>query len=200
LGVNVPGVDIFANDGMDALVTNLEYTNAAGYLTVPAATYDIDIAVSPGTAADSVLAADGVALRPGSSSTAVAYGELSRGLFVALLDDGTDGLDAANMRVNVMHGAYDVGEVDIWNITDMSAPAPLLVDVDFGDVANVDLPVASYVLGFDVDNDERVDLSFTIPELPGGAVYEVIATSDDTGVYLSAFLPDNTFVRIDADS
>ena len=81
-----------------------------------------------------------------------------------------------------------------------AAPAPLLVDVDFGAVANVDLPVASYVLGFDVDNDKRPDLSFTIPELPGGATYEVIATSDDTGVFLSAFLPDNTFVKIEADA
>ena len=200
LGYNVPGVDIFVNDGEAPLVADLMYETAAGYLEVPAATYDVDVAVSPGTAADSVLAVDGLALTDGAVVTVVAYGELNTFISAAVLNDEAGGLDDDTMRVNVFHGAFDVGQVDIWNITDMDAPAMLLENVDLGASATLDLPSASYTLGFDADDDGVPDLSYTIPELPGGAVYDVVAVSETfPNVHLAALLPDNTVVSISAN-
>ena len=44
-----------------------------------------------------------------------------------------EGLEKAFGRINMVHGAYDVGEVDIWNVTDPKNPFEIASDLNYGD-------------------------------------------------------------------
>jgi hypothetical protein len=73
--------------------------------------------------------------------------------------------------------------------------------VPFGAAAVLpDLPVASYDVGIDANNDGVPDLTYTIPELPGGTFVNLFAVSDaDDKVWLVAWLPDGSVVPISAN-
>lgn len=198
LAPDAPDVDVFVNDGEDPVVQELGFPDGTDYLEVPAGTYDFDVAASGGTADDAVLSIDDLALDSGASYTAVAFDELDSIQALALVDD-YEGLEEGDIRVRAVHVATGVGEVDIWNITDPGAPAPLYEDVDFGAAGDsIDVPAGAYSVGIDVDDDAVPDLAFDLPEIPAGTLVNLFAVADDADVFLLAQLPDGSTVRIDA--
>ncbi len=200
LGVDVPPVNVFANDGADPAVAELPYQGVAGYITVPAGMYDFDVSIAPGGADDSVLPIDGVDLTAGSVSTVVAYGQIAAGVNAALLNDDSNGVAADMVRLNILHGGYDVGEVDIWNVTDPMAPTPIVENVSLGMSATVDVPADAYMIGIDATDDGVPELTFDTGMIAGGQTVEVIATSErfPTLVFLDVVFEDGTYARLSA--
>ena len=135
-------------------------------------------------------------LLPGLSYTAVAFGSLASIRGLALVDEH-QGLNDDEIRVRAVHAADGVGEVDIWNVTAGSAPAPLYENVGYGAAGEyLDIPAGAYSIGFDVDNDMSPDLVFDLPALDGGTVATLFAVNDGGSVSLVAQLTDGSTAMI----
>ncbi|QQR90774.1 MAG: DUF4397 domain-containing protein [Myxococcales bacterium] len=199
LSADAPAVDVFVDMDATPVVSNLAFGSGTEYLSLNAGSYDIDVSAAGSTAADSVLAVDGLTLMAGSAYTAVAFNELASLQALALKDDIATS-SAGNISVRAIHTAVGVGEVDIWNIPDTGDPEPLYENVGFGIAGDyLDLPAGAYTLGIDVDDDANPDLVFELPDLAGGSIANVFAVNDGTDVYLLAQLQDSTVARIDAN-
>ncbi len=150
-----------------------------------------------GTAATSVLEAP-LSFEDGRSYTAVAFGRVA-GIGALFFEDDTSDLAAGNIRVRAIHGAPDVGQVDVYAVAGDGSTTPLLSDVDFGDVAEpLDVPAGAYTIGVDVDDDATPDLYFELPELEAGTLANLYVTQEDDGdVFALAQLDDATTARID---
>ena len=198
LGPDVPAVDVHVNGGADPVVPGLEFLGGTAYLDVPEGTYDFQVSLEGDGPENAALVVEGLPLEGKTSYTAAAIGSLADGnLQVKALVDAEDDIADGSFRVQVVHGAAAVGEVDIWNITDPSNPSPLVPDFPFAGAVTADLPAGAYNVGIDVDNDESPDVTFNLPELPAGLFVNLFAVNDATGaVWLVAQLPDGTVVPI----
>ena len=191
-------VDIYT--GGSAVIPGLEALAATNYVTVPEGDYAFDVfaagADPTGTPAFSIPSLNYAA---DASYTAVAYE--SGASFAALrLDEPAIEPAAGNIRVRAIHIANGVGQVDIWNITDPAAPAPLIVDFNFGTAsAFLEIPAQAYKLGLDVDNDASPDLTFSIPALAAGTVANLYAIVGVDGPFLAGQL-GSTVVPIFPDA
>ena len=204
LGVNAPGVDVFAN-GEGPVVDNLMFRAGTEYLMVPAGDYTFQISVA-GTSADEAVLEPALTLDADTKYTAVAIGDLNEAGDIALqvlpLVDDDANIDAAEVRITVIHAAPAVGEVDVWEISDPENPAELLSDVPFGGSATLpDIPAGALEIGLDIDNDMVPDVTFSVPDAGlGGLQVNVYANNDaNGGVALVAQLPDGTVLPIDAN-
>ncbi len=204
LGVGAPAVDVFAN-GEGPVFTGLEFRNSTDYVEVPAGDYTFQVSVS-GTPADEAVLAPELTLDANTAYTAVAIGDLAMtggapGLQAIALVDDAEGIDAANVRITVIHAAPAVGQVDIWEIT--ADPIALLENVDFGASATLaDIPAGPLEIGVDVDDDATPDVTFTVDATGlAGAQVNVFANNDAEGnVALVAQLQDGTILTIPANA
>lgn len=195
LSPDAPAVDVYV-DGIDgAVLSGVSFTEGSAYLEVPAGTYTFRVTAEGADPSSAVLVVDGVSLAADSYTTAVAVGSLAEISALALVDDVSD-IPTGNFRVQVVHAAEAVGQVDIWEVT--ATPTPLIVDFDFGAAVTTDLPVSPYTLGVDVDNDAIPELTFGVPALVEGSFTNVFAVNDSVGnVFLLAQLSDGSFVQLD---
>ncbi|NQW61379.1 MAG: DUF4397 domain-containing protein [Deltaproteobacteria bacterium] len=180
-------VDIYT--GGSAVIPGLEALAATNYVTVPEGDYSFDVfaagADPTGTPAFSIPSLNYAA---DASYTAVAY-ESGTGFAALRLDEPAIAPAAGNIRVRAVHIANGVGQVDIWNITDPSAPSPLIVDFNFGTATDfLEIPAQAYTLGLDVNNDGTPDLTFSIPPLPAGTVANLYAIVGENGPFLAGQL------------
>ena len=81
LSADAPAVDI-APDGAEAIVADLAYPNATGYLALDPGSYDLEI--RPAGAMDVAFDIDDVTLDAGTSYTVFAIGSLAGGTFTVL--------------------------------------------------------------------------------------------------------------------
>lgn len=203
LGVGAPAVDVFAN-GEGPVFEGLEFRNSTDYASVPGGDYTFEVSVSGSPASEAVLM-PALTLDPGVSYTAVAIGDLAMtdgapGLQAIALVDDAEGIDAANVRITVIHAAPAVGQVDIWEIS--GTPVALLENVDFGVSATLpDVPAGPLEIGVDVDDDATPDVTFTVDTTPlAGGQVNVYANNDaDGNVALVAQLSDGTVLTIPAN-
>ena len=79
---DAPAVDVAVTDG-DVLVSDLEFPDSSGFLTVPAGTYDLE--VRPAGTTDVALPLPGVALEPGLVYSVYAIGLLADGSLTVLV-------------------------------------------------------------------------------------------------------------------
>ncbi|MCY0989217.1 DUF4397 domain-containing protein [Nannocystis sp. ILAH1] len=163
-------------------------------ISVPAGKIDI---TTDGTVATSVLSAD-LTFEEGASYTAAAIGRVAD-LTALVFKDDRDGLADDEIRVRAIHGAPDVGPVDVYQVAADGSATSILSDLDFGDAADpLDLPPGAYTLGVDVNDDAKPDLYFELPELPGGTLANVYVTQEDGGQpFVLAQLDGATTARID---
>lgn len=175
-------VAIYVNGEEVTALGTLEYGQSTGRVPLPApATYDIGIGLPGGDGP--LLELEGVALEDGDDIAAVAY-RTNEELPVAVFtyDLSTDGLDSGSGRVFVSHGANDslLDPVDII-VTD-ACPDPLLDQFAFGTTTDpaVDLPAATYDLGFDLDpGDCTAEVPFGAP-VTADVTTIVVAVDEDT--------------------
>ena len=184
LSPGTPNVDIFVGDAEPAVITDLAFGASTDYLSVPAGTYNFDVAATGSALADAVLPIDGLELAADTSYTAVAHGQIGNAdrplAALPLVDDQTAPADG-NIRVRVVHAAVGLNQVDIWNVTG-DTPAELIPDFDYGvATAFLELPAQAYVIGVDTDNDMTPDVTFNIPALDAGTIATVFAVTDADG-------------------
>jgi hypothetical protein len=106
LAYDAPGVDI-APDGGDALVTNLEYPDNTGYVSLPGGAYDLEI--RPTGSMDVAFDIPELTLENGVSYSAFAVGALGDGSFTVV-----PAVDAALAGVRVGHFSADAPNVDVY--------------------------------------------------------------------------------------
>lgn len=203
LGVRAPGVDVFAN-GEGPVFEALEFRNSTEYAEVPAGDYTFQVSVTGTPASEAVLAPE-LTLDANTFYTAVAIGDLEMtggapGLSAIALVDDPEGIDAANVRITVVHAAPAVGQVDIWEISD--EPVALLENVDYGTFATLpDIPAGPLEIGIDVDDDATPDVTFSVDTTAvAGGQLDVYANNDEDGnVALIAQLQDGTVLPFEAN-
>lgn len=176
-----------------------------GAISFPSSTDYASISVSEGELAVTTDGTPGTAVlsaplmfEDGRSYTAVAFGRVASLGALFFEDDRTD-LASTDIRVRAIHGAPDVGQVDLFNVAADGTATSILEDVDFGDVAEpLDLPAGAYTLGVDVNDDATPDLYFELPALEGGTLANVYVTQEAGGaVFALAQLDGATTARID---
>src|SRR5690606_24328520 len=129
LSPDAPAVTpLFNGDSLPEL-TEISFASSTDYASLSVADGVLDI-TTDGTAATSVLDAP-LALEDGKSYTAVALGRAAELQAIVFEDDASD-LAASDIRVRVIHGAPDVGQVDLFRVASDGAASPLLSDLDFG--------------------------------------------------------------------
>lgn len=178
-------VDIVVDAASPPAVTSLAFESATQYLSIPGGAHDVSIrAAGTSTVA---LALDDLDIPEGSRITAVAWGVSS--VRAALVDDSSEGLASGSFRLNVVHAAEGVGQVDLWNVPTSGSPSPLITDFDEGEQDSLDLPAGAYRIGVDVDDDAVPDLLFDVPSLTAGLVVDAFAVLDGDDVVIAAVLP-----------
>lgn len=172
------------------------FPTGTNYASLLATETTLDVTVD-GTLDTSVLNAE-LEFAPGGSYTAVAINRVSS-IGALFFRDDTSGLAAGDIRVRAIHGAPDVGQVDIYAVADDGELITLLNNVDTGTAAEpLDVAAGAYTLGVDVDNDQNPELYFELPQLSAGTLANVYVTQDDAGnVFMVAQLPDSSITRID---
>jgi hypothetical protein len=192
------GVDIFTGDSR--VVSELGFLESTGYLSVDEGPYSFNVfATGSGPTGTPALAIPLLPYLGNISYTLVAYD--NAGSIAGLrLDDNTSAIAAGSIRLRAIHIAAGVGEVDIWNITDSANPSPLVVDLGFGSPsATLDVPAVAYRVGFDVNNDAVVDVSFSVPALDAGTNANVFAVKNAAGDLVLAAQIGDAVVVIPAD-
>lgn len=174
----------------------IEFGASTGYAPISVAEGDLDV-TTDGTLGTSVLNAP-LAFQDGRSYTAVAFGRVAS-IGALFFEDDTSGLASTDIRVRAIHGAPDIGQVDLYGVAPDGTSASILRDVDFGDVADtLDLPAGAYTLGVDVDDDATPDLYFSLPALEGGTLANLYVTQQADGTpFVVAQLDGDTTARID---
>jgi hypothetical protein len=199
LSPDAPAVDVWARAPESRLFQNLEFTEGTTYRTLDEGTYTLEVVPAGGAIDDTVLTLEGIQLEEDVTYTAVVIGRLDALQGLILIDD-VRAVGQGEIRIRAIHAAPDVGEVDVWNITDPEAPAPLVENVSFGQASgNLNIPAGAYVLGIDATGNEQPDIVFELPELQSGLVANVYVTQDDDGTpFVLLQQPDGTTVRVDA--
>ena len=114
------------------------------------------------------------------------------------MEDNNSDPGAGNIRLRAIHAAPGVGEVDIWEVSDLQNPVLLYEDVNFRDVGDyLLLPAGAYMIGFDVDDDAVPDLTFETPALPEGIILNLFAVNQVNDVFLLAQFQNGTVAQID---
>jgi hypothetical protein len=203
---DAPAVDIFVNAGEAPAFEDAAFTNATKYATLPVDSYDVQISAAGTTAADAVFSVEGIAVEADKSYTAIAHGYLAaaddeNAFAVTVVENDMMDISGGSFRVQVIHAAAAgaFGIVDVWNVTDATAPLPLIPDFAYGAAVTTDLPAGAYDVCLDVNADAACDATFSLPELSEGFI-NLVATNDTDGTpFLVAILEDGTTVTIAAN-
>lgn len=198
LSGDAPNVDIYADEEPPAAVTDLAFGESTPYVDLDAGTYTFNLTVAGAPPPPpSVLDIGPVALNKNRAYTAVAFNDVASIEALALEDD-LSSTGTGNIRLRAIHVAPDVGEVDIWEVSDLQNPILLYENVNFRDVGDyLLLPAGAYMIGFDVDDDGVPDLTFATPALPEGSIVNLFAVNQINDVFLLAQFQVGPVAQID---
>jgi hypothetical protein len=174
---------------------SIAFGSSSDYAAIGVAQGQLSV-TTDGTPGTSVLDAP-LSFEDGRSYTAVAFGRVAN-IGALFFEDDRSTLGTSEIRVRAIHGAPDVGQVDVYNVAADGTATAILNDVDFGGVADpIDLPAGAYTLGIDADNDASPDLYFALPALEGGTLANLYVTQDAGGVFVLAQLDGSTTARVE---
>ena len=175
----------------------IAFPGSSSYASLIANEAELDVTVD-GTLNTSVLNA-ALTFEPGASYTAVAINRVSS-IGALFFQDDKRGLAAGDIRVRAIHGAPDVGQVDVLAVAADGSTSMLLANVDTGTAAEpFDLPAGAYTVGVDLNDDMKPELYFELPELAAGTLANLYVTQEDGGkVFALAQLDGDVTARIDA--
>ncbi|MCG9720132.1 DUF4397 domain-containing protein [Shewanella sp. Isolate7] len=145
-GIDAPKVNVMANDTQ--LLADVDYGISSGFLAVPAGLYDIDVdaQIADGSLLE-VLSAD-LDLSANMEYSAVALGKVSDDtLQLKLVANASADIAAGYARVQVLHGASDVGLVDVYVTApgaDISNTAPTLSANYLDASTQLEVPASDY--------------------------------------------------------
>lgn len=185
-------VDIFVNEGETAAFSDLAYKGITASAALEPADYSFQVAPTGETAADAILTVDSFTVEDGGEYTFAAIGDATDtdtdsdfGATVIAVTAGTEEVGSDKVEVTVVHAGVGIGEVDIYNASDLDSPVALVSDVAFGEQAALGLVDATdIVVGIDTDNDPAtMELLFGAPfSLVAGTRISVFAVDDSDEV------------------
>jgi hypothetical protein len=170
---DAPDVDVLLNDA--EVLGDVPYLTASDYLGVPAGDQNLKVNVA-GTAT-TVIDAD-LSLVDGTDYTVIASG-LAEAVEPIVLQDDNSTPAAGNARVRAIHGAPSAPSVDIYITApgaDLENTIPLLVSVEFGDVADyVEAPAGDYQVRVTLAGTKTVVIDSGTLTLSSGQVRTAMA-------------------------
>ena len=170
---DAPDVDVLLNDA--EVLGDVPYLTASDYLAVPAGDQNLKVNVA-GTAT-TVIDAD-LSLVDGTDYTVIASG-LAEAVEPIVLQDDNSTPAAGNARVRAIHGAPSAPSVDIYITApgaDLENTIPLLVSVEFGDVADyVEAPAGDYQVRVTLAGTKTVVIDSGTLTLSSGQVRTAMA-------------------------
>jgi hypothetical protein len=194
---DAPPIDVFVNGADAPIVADLPFGSGTGFASLPAGSFDVAVCASGTPATAAVLEVEGLEIAAGARYTVAAFDNLASVRAVVAEDDFSP-VPPGRIRVRVIHTAIGIGNVDVIDLTAGGIPPVLYDDILLGTaVEYAELPVGSYVLGIDLNDDRVAEASYVIPALPAGTIANVFAVAELSAVYLVAQLNDGTTVRID---
>jgi hypothetical protein len=139
---DAPDVDVLVDDS--EVLGDVPYLAASDYLELPAGEHNVKVNAA-GTATTAIDA--DLTLTDGIDYTVIASG-LVADIEPLVLEDDNSAPAAGNARVRAIHGAPGAPAVDIYVTapgTELEEETPILVGVEFGDVADyVEVPAGDY--------------------------------------------------------
>jgi hypothetical protein len=200
---DAPAVDVYIN-GEVSPVTDFSFLDTTGFIDLPAGDYSFAVAPTGTDFESAVPTSLDVELTDGSTYTALAHGYLDTSVesnafaITPFASDDTAPTDGF-FRVQVVHAAAAsaFAKVDVWNITDMSNPTPLIPDFDYGEEVTTELPSGvAYRLGLDINADQVPDAEFDIPDTLTGLVGVYAINDADGNPSLLAHFEDGTSAQL----
>ena len=170
---DAPDVDVLLDDA--EVLGDVPYLTASNYLAVPAG--DHNLKVNAAGTATTVIDAD-VNLVDGTDYTVIASG-LAEAIEPIVLQDDNSTPAAGNARVRAIHGAPGAPSVDIYITApdaDLETTIPLLVSVEFGDIADyIEAPAGDYQVRVTTAGTKTVVIDSGTLTLSSGQVRTAIA-------------------------
>ncbi len=198
LSPTAPGVDVFVNGNPPPAIQNLAFTEATGYLDLDAGTFTFNVSASGFPPSQSVLDIGPLDLLGGAHHTAAAVNLLAAPIEGLAMEDNNSDPGEGNIRLRPIHAAPGVGQVDIWEVSDLQNPILLYEDVNFRDIGDyLVLPAAEYTVGFDTNNDAVPDLTFATGPIPAGSILNIFAVNQVNDVFLLVQFQDGSVAQLD---
>ena len=175
---DAPNVDVLVDNTV--ALSNVPYLGVSDYLDVPSGERNLKVNAAGSTTtvidADADLAED-------TDYTVVASG-LASAIEPIVLEDDNSAPAAGNVRVRAIHGAPSAPAVDIYVTApgaDLATQAPLLTNVEFGQVADyLEAPAGTYQVRVTPTGSKTVVIDSGTLSLASGQVRTAIAV-DATG-------------------
>ncbi|TQV73588.1 DUF4397 domain-containing protein [Aliikangiella marina] len=179
---DAPAVDIIANDGFaEPLISNIPFAGWAGYVDLPADTYNIKV-VPNGETTPVVIDAD-LTLDAGVAYNVIATDVLAEITPLVLTADNRRVGTEAKLRV--IHGSPTAQNVDIYLVapqTDITDVAPTLSDVPFqADTNFLSVAEGSYDVIVTPTGTKDAAIGPATISLSAGGVYTIIARDGEGG-------------------
>lgn len=176
---DAPAVDVLVDGAV--VLNNVSYRDASGYLGVPEGTRNIKVNAA-GTAT-SVINAN-AAVTANASYTIIATNLLASIEPLVLVDDLTDPA-GGNIKLRLVHGAPNVGLVDIYITApgaDITGLTPNLSDVDFKQNSGyLEVPAGNYQVRITPANTKTVAIDTGALTLAAGQIRTGIAVEAPGG-------------------
>lgn len=184
---DAPAVDVLVDNKV--VLSGVAYTDASGYLDVPTGTRNIKVNAAGTTT--TVINAD-AAVQENTAYTVIATNLLATIEPLVLIDDLTPPA-AGNIKVRLVHGAPNVGQVDIYVTApgaDLATATPALTAVPFkGASGYLEVPAGSYQVRVTPTGTKTVALDTGTLTLAAGQIRTGIAVeAPGGGTPLSALL------------
>jgi hypothetical protein len=202
LSPDAPALNVEVLGPQTAVATDLELGKSSPYASIPSGEQILQLT----TAADpskSLFELDAMDLLPGARYTVAAFGNFDGIEGLTLVEPTAEGNEPGTFRVRTIHTAPALGQIDVWDLTDLGNPILLDQNISYGDVGElVSLATgASYVIGLDANGDDAAEAYFQLPDMPEGEVANLFATSQgpDT-VSLFSLLSSGDVITVEGTS
>jgi hypothetical protein len=170
---DAPGVDVFVDNGATPAVPNLEFPDNTGYVSIPAGSRNVKVAVTNTGIGSAVLNAD-LNLTPGTNYTVFAIDSVSSIEFLVLQDDLTAPA-SGNAHVRFVHLSPNAPAVDV-ALQGGGAISPDFAGKSFREATPfTPLAAGTYNLEVRVAGTSTVALPLPGVTLEAGKIYTVFA-------------------------
>lgn len=201
---DAPAVNVLANGG--AILENVDYQVSSGWLTVPEATYDVQVdALLPDATTAAVITAS-LALEGDKTYDVIAVDTVANIGPLVIENDFTPVTDG-NIRVQVVHAAPNAPQVDVYVTApdaDLAAEAPLASPAFMDFTGQVEVPAGDYQIRITPAGDGTVVFDSGSLSLAAGSDLLVTATQSvaagDSPVSLLVADGTSSFTITDVDA
>jgi Domain of unknown function (DUF4397) len=174
-------VDVWLN-GSGPAFSDLSPSDGSPFLELVAGGYTVDFTSAGAKSSQPAsMSIPSFFAAPGAHFTAVAFGS-SEALAAITIEEDFSGVPGGFIRLRPVNVAPGVELLDIWDVTDASAPFLLADGVFYGQAgASFEVAAGPLQIGFDIDGDADPDQVFDVSQLQEGDIANLFATMSAAG-------------------